>query len=299
MCAEGARVARDAGAADTGMASKQPNSNTRTGADSRGPRRELLRLIQRLARSRGSDRVFADFVELSCLAFSNAVDKSQFDLRESRYHEIRKGYSREEFEQFPTMLGLLTTTMEVAGFDDVLGGLYMELELGNARSGQFFTPYVVSRMMATVAIADLGEVRERGLLDVAEPACGAGGMVIAMADALWEAGVNYQQHLHVTCTDIDLRCVHMTYLQASLLHIPAIVLHGNSLSMEVWSRWYTPAHVLGGWGWRLDQHRRSRVERTEQAQDMVPALGIRPDEAPASPPLRVDTMASQEQMDLF
>ena len=62
-------------------------------------------------------------------------------------------------------------------------------------------------------------------------------------------------HLHVTCTDVDLRCVHMTYLQASLLHIPAIVQHGNSLSSEVWSRWYTPAHILGGWAHRLQQHR--------------------------------------------
>lgn len=166
------------------------------------------------------------------------MDKRQSDQRESRYHEIRKGYAREDFAHFPEMFGLLTLAMEDAGFDDVLGGLYMMLELGNARSGQFFTPYPVSRMMASMIVGDGADARERGFLDMAEPACGAGGIVIAVADALHAVGVNYQRHLHATCIDIDLRCVHMTYLQASLLHIPAIVVHGNSICGEVWGHWY-------------------------------------------------------------
>lgn len=43
----------------------------------------------------------------------------------------------------------------------------------------------------------------------------------------------------------------MTYLQLSLLHIPAVVVHGNALSLEEWGHWYTPAHILGGWRARL------------------------------------------------
>lgn len=270
-------MARDAGEADIDMASARSTGRARSSAEGADRRRELVRLIQKLARSRGPGRVFADFIELSCLSLSNAVDRSQFDTRESRYHEIRKSYSYEEFEQFPQMLGLLTMVMETAGFDDVLGSLYMELELGNARSGQFFTPYTVSRMMAMMMVGDASDVRESGVLDAAEPACGAGGMVVAMADALLQAGVNYQQHLHVTCTDIDLRCVHMTYLQASLLHIPAVVLHGNALSTEVWSRWYTPAHILGGWTQRLERYRQARaVQGRPATDDPVPASTDRP-----------------------
>ncbi|MCD9026818.1 N-6 DNA methylase [Luteimonas sp. BDR2-5] len=220
-------------------------------------RQALVRLIRQLARSRGPARVFADFVELASLAMSNAVDKTAFDVREARYHEISRGYTREEFARFPEMLGLLALAMKETGFDDVLGGLYMALELGNARTGQFFTPYTVSRMMTLMLLGNEPELPPHGFFDVVEPACGAGGMVVAMADALKEAGVNYQRHLHVTCVDVDLRCVHMTYLQAALLHIPAIVVHGNSLSDEVWSCWYTPAHVLGGWGLRVAQHRKA------------------------------------------
>jgi len=78
-------------------------------------------------------------------------------------------------------------------------------------------------------------------------------------------GVNYQRHLHATCIDIDLRCVHMTYLQASLLHIPAIVVHGNSICGEVWGHWYTPAHVLGGWSRRLAARCQARAEPAGEA----------------------------------
>lgn len=262
------------------------------------PRRALLQLLQRLARSRGPGRVFADFVELSCLALSNAVDKAQFDVREARYHEIRKGYAREEFVRFAEMLGLLTLTMEQAGFDDVLGGLYMELELGNARSGQFFTPYNVSQMMASMMVGDPPEMPPHGFIDAIEPACGAGGMVVAMADALRQAGVDHQRCLHVTCIDIDLRCVHMTYLQTSLLHIPAIVVHGNSLSGEVWDRWYTPAHVLGGWRDRLEVRREAQAHRPDEPE----ATGQKENRAgrEEAPPLQPTTdEALRAQMPLF
>jgi hypothetical protein len=76
-------------------------------------------------------------------------------------------------------------------------------------------------------------------------------MVIVLAEEMEDAGVNYQHHLHVTAIDIDPKCVHMAYVQFSLLHIPAIIIHGNALSEEVYGYWYTPAHILDGWKWRL------------------------------------------------
>lgn len=241
-------MARNVGKADIDMA-RSPGSTDSTNA--KRHRHALIGQLRRLALRHGQDRVFADFVETSCCSLSNAVDKTPFAAREARYQEIRKGYAPEEFTRFPKMLGMLALAMEEAGFDDVLGGLYMDLGLGNARSGQFFTPYTVSRTMALMTVGDSLVLPPHGFIDAIEPACGAGGMVVAMADALHKAAVNYQRHLHVTCIDIDLRCVHMTYLQATLLHIPAVVVHGNALSGEGWGRWRTPAHVLGGWKQRL------------------------------------------------
>lgn len=238
---------------------KQPSGHA--GRAIEDPRKELVALIKGMAPRWGFRDVFTDFIELSSLSISNVVDKAQLDAREARYLQIAKKYPREDMERFPRMLACLTLAMEqccAAGeLEDVLGSLYMTLDLGNDRAGQVFTPYHVSQLMARVLVGDAGavqaEVQAKGFVDLMEPTCGAGGMVIAMADALRTAGLNYQQSMHATCVDIDLRCVHMTYLQLSLLHVPAVVVHGNSLSLEVWSRWHTPAHVLGGWRHRLEQ----------------------------------------------
>lgn len=270
--------------------------------------KELQQLIRATAHRWSQHEVFSDFVELASLSLSNAVDWRQFDAREARYLEIAKKYPRDQFERFPRMLGHLTLAMEqccaTGELGDVLGAVYMQLELGNDRAGQFFTPYHVSQLMARLLVGDGAEAREKGFLDVMEPACGAGGMVIAMADALRQAGLNPQSAMHATCIDIDPRCVHMTYLQLSLLHIPAIVLHGNSLSGEVWSRWYTPAHVLGGWRRRIEE-RHAREPEPLRTDVVPPAVQAPPDPVPANRPEtapRHKPQGRQEavgQLDLF
>lgn len=92
-------------------------------------------------------------------------------------------------------------------------------------------------------------------------------MVLAAADALQAQGINYQQAMHATAVDVDATAVHMAYVQLSLAHVPAIIVHGNSLSMKEWGHWFTPAHILGGWDSRL------RVERDSAAAAVaVPEL---------------------------
>ncbi|MDC7801495.1 hypothetical protein [Stenotrophomonas geniculata] len=113
---------------------------------------ELQRLLERLSRRIGAPQIFADFVELSSIALSIAVDRTQFASREARYQQIRKDYPANESEQVSTMLGLLTVAMEAAGFEDLLGGLYMGLGLGDRRHGQFFTPYSISQLMAAMVV---------------------------------------------------------------------------------------------------------------------------------------------------
>lgn len=192
---------------------------------------------------------------------------------------------------------------------DCLGSLFMSLDLGNAGTGQFFTPYEVSRLMAGMILGGAREVVERqGFFTLMEPAVGAGGMVIAAADALAEKGINYQQSMHVTAIDIDPTAVHMAYLQCSLLHIPAIIIHGNSLGMQEWDHWVTPAHVLGGWDRRLNM--RDALQRFQQLivreaaapiPDAAPGRPFEP--SPAAPDLaeirRAVVTQRIEQMDLF
>lgn len=37
--------------------------------------------------------------------------------------------------------------------------------------------------------------------------------------------------------------------------VPAIIIQGNALSLEVFETWYTPVHTLGGWSSRLRERR--------------------------------------------
>lgn len=218
-------------------------------------RRALVRAIADLGQRNGHGawRIFTDFCELAAIAVSNAVDVAQFDAREAMYLQAVKRYQPEEAGAFPKMFGHLIEALE-AEVGDVLGSVFHELELHNKWAGQFFSPYPLCRMMAamTVGESDVQEkIAERGYLAALEPACGSGAMAIALAEELRAAKVNYQQALHVTAVDIDIKCVHMAYLQLSLLHVPAVVVHGNSLTLEQHSHWYTPAHIVGGWRWKL------------------------------------------------
>lgn len=217
-------------------------------------RKNIVKLLQANSRRRHLWEVFGDFVELAALAVANSTDLAQFDEREQRYLAIIKRYEPDEVQRFPQMLGELTMALEF-GPDDVLGQVFGELELGNSARGQFFTPYEVCSMMARLQVGDGAEIRERidarGFIRLSEPACGAGAMIMAMAAAMHDRDINYQQHLHVTAQDVDSRAVHMAFLQFSLLHIPAVMILGNTLALEEREHWFTPAHILGGWSRKL------------------------------------------------
>jgi hypothetical protein len=249
---------------------------------------------------------------MMAIALSNAVDIPQREAREARYMQIVKGYDTVELDLLKKGFWHLIEALE-AETQDVLGRTYHDLELHNKWAGQYFTPYHLSRVMAKMTIDDGASIRarieERGFVTAQEPAVGSGVMIIALAQEMREAGINYQQHLHVTAIDIDPKCVHMAYVQFSLLHIPAVVVHGDTLAMEEYSHWYTFAHIVNGWDWKL--RRRAALEEA-QAIIAAPPLVIPPLPTTANPeaaptlittPANTDTPAEPEaprgQLKLF
>ena len=272
---------------------------------------ELVKLLKQFGYAHQINTVFADFVEISAIALSNSVDKPQFEPRERRYLEIVGKYKPEELQLFARMFAELTLSFEhrlgvddnlppgalpcPGNLTDVLGETYMMLDIGNDRAGQFFTPYSISRLMAGITIGGRSDAIEQdGFMRMQEPACGAGGMVIATADALLSVGENYQQTLHATCIDIDARCVHMTYLQLSMMHVPAIVVHGNALTREVWGMWYTPAHILGGWRSKLRERKQADVMRELLALDRSAAVSDAEDDRASAGDIMVDAAVAVE-----
>lgn len=236
--------------------------------------KEIVSLLRQVAYTRGIDRVWSDWVEICAIALARA-DLAQRDVREQRYLQVIAQYERAELDQLVQAFAHLVMSyelrVEAADFGDVLGSTFMMLDMGNAGAGQFFTPYEVSRLMGNMMMGNAKALVDKknalGFVRVLEPACGAGGMLIAAAHAMHDAGLNYQQCMHATAIDIDQRCVHMTFIQLALLHVPAVVFHGNGLTGECREQWFTPAHILGGWGARL---RRREAEEGAQALLQVP-----------------------------
>lgn len=222
-------------------------------------RRELVRGVQALAHRHSMKQVFTDLMEVSALALSNAVDHRHYEAREAQYMAVVKRYGAEEFRKLAALFPHIVNALDREGEpSDLLGELFHELELHNAWHGQFFTPIALAEMMARM-IGEPGFIRDHidrtGFVTMLEPAGGSGVNILAFARQMRDEGFNPQQQLHVQAVDIDLKCVHMMYIQLSLWHIPAIIYQGNSLTMEIWSTWYTPSHIMGGWAGRLHRAR--------------------------------------------
>lgn len=217
---------------------------------------DIIKEIKNFFYNRAPEQVFQDWLEMSAIAISNCVDWVHKKEREERYLQIIKQYTPEEQKKFAELLAMLIKSLQ-SEFDsglpcDILGEIFHGLELHNKYHGQFFTPFHICEFIGQVVIGDgLEEIIDKqGYVSVCEPCVGAGGMVIGVAAAMKKNGFNYQQQMCVTACDIDLKCVHMAYLQLGLYGIPATIIHGNSLSMEEWSTWYTPAYMLGAWAYK-------------------------------------------------
>lgn len=213
--------------------------------------RAFTRLFSETARYRHRYEVFRDFVTMAGIAIQNAILKS--DELEQEYLGIVRRYEKVDAERMSHLLAEV-----VMGLDaypcDFLGRVFMELELGSDRMGQFFTPFEVSRMMAAMMYGDaIDALSEKPFITLSEPACGAGGMVIAFAQVMLEKGLNPQKQLWVSCVDVDPVAAMMAYVQLSLLHIPAEVVVGNALTMQFSRVMRTPAHYLGFWDSKIRQ----------------------------------------------
>lgn len=197
--------------------------------------------------------VFRDFVELYAVALANALVVCP--EREQRYQVIIKKYRERDRALFPKLFEQLVKVLALHPAEDYLGQTWMSLEGGSSRLGQYYTPGSITELLARLGTPEPSDLRrtidELGFITVHDPAVGSGAIVIAQANHLLSEGINYQQHFHVTAWDIDLTAIHMAYVQFTLLHIPAVLVHGNTLTLVEHSRWPTLAHHLGAFEHKL------------------------------------------------
>ena len=185
---------------------------------------DIVKDIEKAAYTVNTSEFVSDLFECGAIAISNAVDLAQKDKREERYLHIIRSYKPDQqkklAEIFAKVYALLASVVYDNGkFNDNLGEIFMRCNVKD-------------------------KTADDGILTINDPCCGGGGMLIAALEVLKSLGVNYARNCFMEANDVDLRCVHMTYLQLALAGVPAIVRHQNTLTRECWSSWYTPAYLF-------------------------------------------------------
>jgi hypothetical protein len=233
------------------MAPKKPPRPPQTPAEIK---KEFIKTIQQLSYTQHTWQAWQDFTELAALSIAQATAYSE--EREQTYMRTIGRYTHKEAQLIPKLLALTIQALEIK-HHDFLGEMFMELELGSKWHGQFFTPYHLCLLMAELTVskeqlpyhlcllmAELTVSKEQfendNIVSVNEPAVGAGAMVIALCDHLRNLKINYQRQLKIITQDTDYIACCMCYIQLSLLGCSAVIIHGNTLTLECRNYWYTP-----------------------------------------------------------
>jgi len=208
--------------------------------------KDFLKLLDNIKASKQRYEVFNDWVTMTAATlYSWKNDKAV----EEEYLEIAKQYSEEELKKHGQLLGITVEALEKIE-QDFLGEVFTFGELTNTKRGQFFTPYNISRMMATMIVGEKNQNKNR-VIRINDPTCGAGGMLVAAAFAMKDHEINYQQDAYFVGQDVDGRCARMTFIQLSLIAAPALIICGNTLSMETYWKRETIGYHLSGMDFRL------------------------------------------------
>jgi type I restriction-modification system DNA methylase subunit len=207
--------------------------------------KEIIKLIRHFTYRKDALTVFCDAVEYLALKTALGTDIYNSVSRAARMEAILSSYDTSDLALFNTICHELVQMLSLMtyAFNDYLGELYMELDAGKKRLGQFFTPMSVSRLMAKLNFLDAEFTKP--MTTINEPACGSGGLLMAVLEELMAQGVNYSERVFIVANDIDRRCVNMCYLQLSFAGAAAMVVQQDTITQRILGETFiTPAYAL-------------------------------------------------------
>lgn len=194
--------------------------------------KEIVRLFSAFDGSKNRRKIFDDFLTMVACMLSNLGDPVHFEEREKLYMQYANQYKPKEMEIFGKMLAEIVAGMEDNPDQDFLGEMYMALDFGSSAAGQFFTPYSVCRCMAAIS-SNFEELREkiadRGFVGVTDPACGAGGLLVAFLNECLRQEINPQTQCLFVAQDIDFTVGCMCYIALSFMGLAGYVVIGDTL----------------------------------------------------------------------
>ncbi len=163
----------------------------------------FIQKLSSLETSKSPQEKFRDFCELAYCAYAKPVAQvADQETLEDRYMQIVSTYrDKDAVRAYPDLVAMVYHGVQSGDF---LGSIAAEIGALNDAQGQFFTPFEVSRLMAEMSLSENEPlIQEKGYLTVQEPAAGAGGMILAFAQAMRRRGYNPNRHLFVSAIDIS------------------------------------------------------------------------------------------------
>lgn len=209
-------------------------------------KKAFIKHLESIDRSKHIQDKFGNFCEMAycAIAKTTQIDEAKAQSLEDRYMEIVSTYqNKDDVRKMSELLTLAALSLKNGGCD-FLGEIAGDINALDKNSGQFFTPYHVSKLMAKIQMPDIPKlIEDKGFFSLSDPAAGAGCMPIAAADCVEEAGYNPMDCMSVQAVELNCTTYYMLYVQLSLRGVAAEVIHGNSLSLETFNSQYTPAAV--------------------------------------------------------
>lgn len=190
-------------------------------------------MFDELTGSRSLWQIFNDCIEMFAISIQNifTVGKKH-EENEKEYKRVSSSYSKEELNKIAEIFAKIIEMLEENPYRDLLGDLYMQLNMGSDALGQVFTPYNVSYCMAEM-VGNIDEIKaeiaQNGYIKVNEPACGGGANVIALCEYLHKNDINYQTQCVIVCQDLSRIAALMCYVVLSLIGCSVVIKIGDTL----------------------------------------------------------------------
>lgn len=230
---------------------------------------QFVKGLSRICPSKHGDEVLRDFSELAYCALAKAASPwpDQREQLEAQYMEVVGRYrDKDHIRAMPEYLGMALGEIGLGGID-FLGQVAAEMGALDGRMGQFFTPYEVSRLMAEINFTNVDAIiEENGFVTVQEPAAGAGGMLLAVADVIESKGYDLETQVWIEATELSRSTYHICYVQCAARGLAGRIIHGNSLSLETYSTAFTAA-ASAFFAKNGDPFAKQRAEAAQRAED--------------------------------
>jgi type I restriction enzyme M protein len=194
------------------------------------------KILDKISNRHDSTTVFDDFIYMCVCAFA-------YGQMEEQYMSTVKRYNDEEAKLFGQAMGALLIDYEnvvtkEGAWNDLLGEYFMEISSRSSasRSGQFFTPVSLCNMIAQMT--QEGEPGET----INDPSCGSSRCLVAHARLHPDNRLKCFYHGY----DLDRRCVNMSVINYIMHGMKGVVIHMNTLSMEVYGGYRIYLPEMGG-----------------------------------------------------